>query len=244
MRNIFAAALLAAHACLAQAEPIIMSFGEKIPPFVFPETDSGIELEVIGEALAYRGHQLQPRYFAFARVPMAFKAHQVDAAMTDLGEDLRPYGGFYGDPAVLYDNVLITLKERRLTIHSPADLRGLSVIAFQGAAKRYPDWLSGVQSAGQYFEQNNQELQVLTLDAGHYDVVLCDRNIYRYFALQVEREQHRPLKPVEYHAFVKLNPLNYRPIFRSEKIRDDFNAGLRHLKDNGRYQAIYAHYLQ
>ena len=31
-------------------------------------------------------------------------------------------------------------------------------------------------------------------------------------------------------------------VFR--KIRDDFNAGLRHLKASGRYQAIYDSYLQ
>lgn len=244
MRIIYLAALFVLCGHWAQADTVSMSFGEKIPPFVFPETNSGIELEVIGEALAFRGHHLQPHYYAFARVPLAFKAHQVDASMTDLGEDLTPYGGYYGDPAVIYDNVLITLKERHLVIHRPEDLHGLSVIAFQGAAKRYPEWLTAARDEGMYFEQNNQALQVLTLDAGHYDVVLCDRNIYRYFALQAQKELHRPLRPVEFHPFVKLNPLNYRPVFRSEKIRDDFNAGLRHLKDTGRYQAIYDHYLK
>lgn len=238
-------AVLAACVALspAGAVEVKMAFGEKIPPFCFPETNSGIELEVIGEALAYRGHVLKPQYFPFARVPIAFKGRMVDAAMTDLGEDLTSAGGWYGDPAVLYDNVFVSLKERHLVIRGPQDLRGLRVIAFAGAAKRYPDWLGPVKEAGLYFEQNDQALQVLTLEKGRYDLVLSDRNIFKYFSLQLKREHGVPLKPTQEHGFVKLNPLDYRPVFRDSHVRDDFNAGLKHLKDTGRYNAIYQKYL-
>lgn len=244
MKIAVTAALLLASLSTAHADVVTMAFGEKIPPFVFPETNSGIELEVIGEALAYRGHQLKPQYYAFARVPQAFKSKKVDGCMTDLGENLQPYGGYYGNPAVFYDNVFITLKERHIVINKPSDLLGLSVIAFQGAVKRYPEWLGPVKKAGKYYEQNDQELQVLTLNAGRYDVVLSDRNIFKYFALQLVKEQDFHPKPVEEHRFAKFNPMNYRPVFRSEKVRNDFNAGLKHLKEIGRYQAIYDHYLK
>jgi polar amino acid transport system substrate-binding protein len=237
--------VLAACAVLmpVRAVEVRMAFGEKIPPFCFPETNSGIELEVIGEALAYRGHVLRPQYFPFARVPVAFKGRMVDAAMTDLGEDMTPAGGVYGDPAVLYDNVFISLKERHLVIRHPQDLRGLRVIAFAGAVKRYPAWLGPVKDAGLYVEQNDQALQVLTLDRGRYDLVLSDRNIFKYFSLQLKREHGVPLKPVREHSFVKLNPMDYRPVFRDSHVRDDFNAGLKHMKETGRYNAIYQKYL-
>lgn len=221
-----------------------MAFGEKIPPFCFPETNSGIELEVIGEALAYKGHRLVPKYFPFARIPLAFKERAVDAAMTDLGEDLTPVGAFYGEPAVFYDNVFISLKERGLVIKRPQDLHGLTVISFQGAANRYPDWLGPVKKDGRYFEQNDQELQVLTLDRGRYDVVLSDRNIFKYFTLKLKRDRGLAPKPTEEHRFVTFNPRDYRPLFRDKKIRDDFNAGLAHLKETGRFQAIYDEYLK
>ena len=39
----------------SMAEDVVMAFGEKIPPFCFPESDSGIELEVIGQALEVFG---------------------------------------------------------------------------------------------------------------------------------------------------------------------------------------------
>jgi len=229
---------------LLSAAEVKMAFGEKIPPFSFPATDSGIEVEVIGEALAYRGHELKPEYYPFVRIPVAFLAHTVDAAMTDLGLDMKQEGAFHGDPAVIYDNVFITLKERKITIKKPEDLQGLSKIAFHGAAKRYPLWLEKAQQDNLYTEQNNQSLQMLTLDKQGYDVVLSDRNIFNYFALHLQREKGFNPKPVEDHHFVELNPMDYRPIFWDEHIRDDFNAGLKHLKETSRYQEIYDKYLK
>ena len=91
----------------ALADDVVMAFGEKIPPYCFPESDSGIELDVIGEALAYRGHRLAPRYVPLARVPLAFRQGEVQAAMTDLGQDLSTQGAHYGEPAVLYQPVEI-----------------------------------------------------------------------------------------------------------------------------------------
>ncbi|MTW12539.1 transporter substrate-binding domain-containing protein [Pseudoduganella eburnea] len=234
---------LALSAGAALAAEVSMAFGEKIAPFCFPETDSGIELDVMREALAFRGHVLRPHYYSFARIPVAFKAGEVDAAMTDLGEDMTGWGAFYGNPAVIYDNVFITLKERHLSINKPEDLKGLTVISFAGAAKRYPDWLDPVRKAGHYFEQNDQALQVLTLDRGRYDVVLSDRNIFKYFTLQLMLNKSFKPRPVVEHQFVKLNPMDYRPVFRDAAIRDDFNAGLKNLKESGRFQAIYAKYL-
>ncbi|WP_198939312.1 ABC transporter substrate-binding protein [Motiliproteus sp. MSK22-1] len=225
------------------AADVRMSFGEKIPPFCFPETDSGIELEVIGEALAHRGHVLKPSYFPLARIPLAFKTGYVDASMTDLGEDLTHFGGHYGNPAVWYDNVFITLKEKNLTISKPEDLRGLTVLSFQGAIKRYPEWLQPVKDAGNYREENNQFLQALTLVRGRYDVVLSDRTIFKYNYARLKKGISGELNPVQEHRFVTLNLMDYRPVFRDKNIRDDFNAGLQHLRKTGRIQKIYDKYL-
>lgn len=243
MKQIAAFVLLSCIAWATWASEVSMAFGDRIPPFCFPESDSGIELEVIGEALALHGHVLKPSYFPFARVPLSFKNRKVDAAMTDGGEDLTPYGAYYGDSAVVYDNVLISLASRKLDIKSPADIKGLTVISFQGAAKRYPEWLAPVVAAGNYFEQNDQGIQVRTLDLGRYDLVLSDRTIFKYFSRQHQYETGKELHPVEEHAFTKVNPNDYRPLFRDPKIRDDFNAGLKQLKASGRFQKIFDKYL-
>nr|WP_037027140.1 ABC transporter substrate-binding protein [Psychromonas aquimarina] len=227
-----------------KSEQVIMAFGEKIPPFCFPETNTGIELEIIGEALAFRGHTLVPKYFPLGRVPSAFISRHVDAAMTDMGQDMSVHGGYYGDPAVIYENVFITLKERHIKIKKPQDLYNLSIISFQGALKRYPDWLTMPEKIGRYKEHSNQELQVQTLYRGRYDVVLSDRNIFRYFMLKRKNDTGEVLKEIDIHEFIQLNPLDYRPLFRSPQIRDDFNIGLQLLKQSGRFQDIYDKYLK
>lgn len=230
---------------LTSADEVTMSFGERIPPFCFPETNTGIELEVIGEALAVKGHKLVPKYYTFARIPVAFKLKQVNAAMTDLGEDLTAFGGHYGQPAVWYDNVFITLKERNLSIKTPADLKGLSVISFHGARKRYPDWLEPLAADGKYVPINDQEKQVLMLMNKRVDVVLSDRSIFKYFSKQLlSSNRLANLPAVTEHKFTEVDLNNYRPIFRSKRVRDDFNFGYQKIKNSGRLQAIYDKYLK
>ncbi|MFN3303468.1 MAG: hypothetical protein ACK44A_07080 [Roseateles sp.] len=95
-------------------------------------------------------------FLPLARIPLAFRDGQVDAAMTDLGEDLGAAGGHYGNAAVFYDNLLFTLARRGLSLRRPQDLDGLTAMAFQGAARRYPEWLEAVQRGGRYFEVNDQ----------------------------------------------------------------------------------------
>lgn len=221
-----------------------MAFAEKIPPYTFPETNSGIELDVIGAALAYKGHVLKPSYYPLARVPKSFKNNSVDAAMTDLGEDLTKVGGYYGDPAVWYNNVFISLKENNLVIKKPEDLEGLIITSFQGAIKRYPKWLEPVKANYNYFEQNNQKLQVLVLHKKRVDLILSDINIYKYYTAKLKKSDDFVPKPIRFHQFVKLNLMDYRPVFRDKRIRDDFNEGLKHIKETGKFQAIYDKYLE
>ncbi len=44
--------------------------------------------------------------------------------------------------------------------------------------------------------------------------------------------------------FTIARPQDYRPVFRSARVRDDFNAGLAQMKKSGRYKAIYDKYLK
>jgi len=227
-----------------RGEVVNMAFGDKIPPFCFPETHSGIEIEVIREALAIKGHILKPQYYPLARVPIMFKKKLVDAAMTDLGVNLSKFGGHYGSPAVFYDNVFITLKEKNIVIKKPEDLKGLSVTSFQGAILRYPKWLTQVNKDGLYHSKSNQLLQVKALFNKRFDVVLSDRNIFKYNSNLVKRENSIKIQPIVEHSFTLLNQNDYRPIFRSIKVRDDFNIGLKKIKENGTFKAIYDKYLK
>jgi polar amino acid transport system substrate-binding protein len=227
-----------------QAKEITMAFSKDIPPYIFETKNKGIEIDIISTALAYKGHTLKPAYFPLGRVPFAFISNFVDAAMGDIGKDLLPHGGHYAKPAVIYHNIFITRADSHITITKPQDLIGLNISSFQGAQLRYPQWLNETVASGHFHANSNQLSQIKKLLNHKVDVVLSDRYIFKYFAKQLRLEQ--PFKPTSFveHEFVKVNPKDYRAVFRSEKIRDDFNEGLQHMYENGQVQKIYDNYLK
>lgn len=227
-----------------RADVVSVAFGEKLPPFVLPDSDSGVQVEIVREALKVKGHTLKSVYLPMGRITTAFKTRKVDVVMMDVGEDMRKVGGFYGDPPILYDNVFITLKKNKIIIKHPRDLKGLRIDSFVGALKRYPEWLGEVGKTLEYVEKNDQSTQPLLLDLERFDVVLCDRYIFKYYTIQSKKNPRFKNYPVVEHPFTVANPDDYRPVFFSKKIRDDFNYGLRKIRKQGIDQAIYDRYLK
>lgn len=228
---------------LTNAKDILMAFGENIPPYVIERNDKGIEIDIISAALAYKGHTLTPLYFPLARLPIAFQTQQVDAIMGDMGVNLKAYGGYYAAPAVTYDNIFISLKSKNIAITKPNDLDNLQVVSFQGAEKRYPEWLKKVNQEGRLFSVSNQLTQVKLLHLGRYDVVLSDRYIFKHFSNRLKALNIISDTEIDEHTFTNEVPEDYRPVFRDKKTRDDFNFGLNKLKESGEFLKIYARYI-
>jgi polar amino acid transport system substrate-binding protein len=138
-----------------------MAFGEKTPPFCFPKSDSGIDLEMISAGSAFRGHHREPRYLPLARVPLAFRKGKVAAAMTDLGQALAKAGGNWGNPEVIYSNVFVSLISRHPEIKQPEGLNSLSIMAVEGAVQRDPEWLATSKAEGLYCESTTRSCRCL-----------------------------------------------------------------------------------
>jgi len=235
---LWAAMFLCCVACTAAAKDVVVGFGNRLPPYVIPERNGGITVQIFREALAYRGHVMKPQFIPLKRMPTMFAMRLLDAAMLDFGIDVAHEGGFYGEPAIIYENALFTLADRHLRIERPEDMKGLSVLAFQGAQGLYPAWVEAAVSAGKYNENNNQMLQVLELLNGTYDAVLCDRKIFEFFRVQTEMKYGGTAGRIEEHDVLDKNPDNFRTVFRDENVRNDYEAGLEHLKKTGRYYEI------
>ena len=225
----------------AQAEPLTMTFGASIPPYAFPDTESGIEVDIIREALALSGVELQPVFVPARRIAFEFIQGKVDAASKDQGEDLTKHGGIYGDVSVKFQDVIFTLEDRALELSAPGDLEGLRVVAFQNASKHYSDWLSPLEGSTNYTETADQSLQVKMLHRGRADAIVADLNIVQYLTKLVAEEGQIGIKPVRINNFA--DPWGYRPVFKTEELRDDFNSGLQKLVESGRYQEIVDSYV-
>lgn len=244
MRLLFRLLLPLSSALPAGAAEVRMAFGDNLPPYILVGSGSGIEVDIVREALAHRGHVLQPQFMPMGRIPVMFTARKVDAIMMDVGEDMAAAGGAYGEPPVLYDNVMYTLARRHLALKKPQDLDNLWILAFVGAGKRYPHWLGKREHTPFYSERNNQAVQPLLLALARYDVVVSDRTIFTYYLRQQQKVDPSFRMPaVDIHRLPPPDPRDYRPVFRDAAVRDDFNAGLAWLRSSGRYGAIYRRYL-
>ncbi|WP_338049733.1 ABC transporter substrate-binding protein [Psychromonas antarctica] len=235
--------VLSAYTTITKANDVRMAFSLDIPPYIFEKDNKGIEIDIISAALAIKGHVLKPLYFPLGRIPLAFRNNTVDAVMGDMGVDLSTFGGAYAEPAIIYDNVFITLMKNKIVIKEPKDLDNLTVVSFQGAEKRYPKWLKKVKEEKRFYGISDQLTQVNLLILGRYDVVLSDHYIFKYSLRQMMLIKHIPPIYVEEHKFTEVNRNDYRPVFRDNKIRDDFNFGLLQIKKTGLYQKIYDTYL-
>lgn len=240
LRIIASIACLVFWAASASADEVRMTFGISLPPHVLADQDSGIEVDIAREALALAGHELVPIYVPPRRIAHELLGGFVDAASKDQGRPITEPGFFYANEAFFFHDVAFSLAENGHVLRQPSDLDGLEVVTFQNALKHYPEWLAPVAEDGRYSEVVDQALQVKMLQRGRADEIIADENIIAYHMRELEKQTGQPLRPV---VKAYINPkIGYAPIFRSEALRDAFNAGLAELRASGRYDAILATY--
>ncbi|WP_174873266.1 substrate-binding periplasmic protein [Vogesella oryzae] len=243
MNNKLFVSLLLALCCLLpgglRAGGLVVAFGESLEPYVIPQLESGIEVDIIRAALEAGGMQLKPVFLAQKRLPYAFANPAVQAIATML----PGYGvnGAYSDVYISYEDKAITLASRELQFKHIADLANYSILAFP-MANRYlgAEFSSLASQHPAYSETGNQLDQNRLLYRGSVDVVVADIHIFKYMNRRLLTDFHEVPREVKYHDLFPRVP--YRVLFRSPELRDRFNNGLQQLQRNGLYQQILARY--
>lgn len=224
------------------ADEITFAF-RPVPPYVMVDSAgkySGIEYDLIVAALAAKGHTVKPQTMPQARLVDTFKAGGVQAAAPVLPSTAS--GGTLSDSYITYNNVAMALKSSGLSIGSLADLKGLSIVAFQTANKALgPDFAAVVQGNPKYVEEAAQVTQIRLLVGKRVDVVIGESRILNYFLRSPDTGVDPGTAVVEFKIFP---PTAYRVAFANAKYAADFNAGLAAIKANGTYDAIIAKYMK
>ncbi|MBE7637928.1 transporter substrate-binding domain-containing protein [Sneathiella sp. P13V-1] len=208
-----------------------------LPPYAMPESDSGIEVDIIRAALAKRNHSVDIRYVPFGRVALDFSRSESDA-----GSPLNPRSGIiaeYSDSHLVYENVAVSLRENRLKIENIKSLSKYRIAAFMDA-KIFLGSEFAAMAVGNtgYREVGNQINQNRLLRRKRVDVTIGDFRIFQYYDKQLAKEQS--LKQVEFHHI--FDPTPYHVAFKDEKLKDDFNMGLQEIRASGEYQIIISNY--
>jgi polar amino acid transport system substrate-binding protein len=228
---------LAAHAC---ADDVVMLFGRDLPPYVIEHGahGQGMEVEVARAALALGGHRLVPRFVPRGELARRLRAGEAAAAQRGAPELDGP-GWFYAQaPTVDYHDVALSLAAAQLAIYSVDDLRGKSVLAFEGARQFLgAEFNAAVQGNPRYAETADEAAKVAALLAGQVQVYVGDLNVFDFFRARARKAG----APVRVHRiFPHSELLTNNAVFRDARLRDDFDAGLAQLRASGQYERIVA----
>lgn len=217
---------------------LTLAVGLALPPYNIPETDSGIELDIVREALQIKGYAVKAKFVPFARVRRELMSREVDGAMT-----INPDSGietFYSNEHLVCQNVVVTLKKNGFHVRGIADLKDISVIAFQDATLYLgKDFAAMSETNPKYKEIANQEIQINLLYTNRVDAIVLDKNIFyhhRKHNTMVDTSQ-----PVD--IWTIFEPTAFSVAFVDQKVRDDFNEGLKELRKSGRYDEIIKRYV-
>tara|TARA_R110002167_G_scaffold116338_7_gene291394 strand:+ start:1627 stop:2466 length:840 start_codon:yes stop_codon:yes gene_type:complete len=217
-----------------------------IPPWVITESDSGIELDILNEALSPAGYEIQANYLSFALSYSLFEAGKLDVVLNAKEAILK--SGFLSEPTVTFQNVAISLKDRNYPeAFPPSFLVDKSVIAFQKASVLLNDEFNAMTKQNlMYQEVAKQRLQINLLMIRDIDFIVMDKRIFDYYLQQAKnspnlvRVRSKLDQAVRFHYVFE--PTHYRFAFKSEKVRDDFNVGLAKIRNNGVYDEIFTRY--
>ncbi|MFN4238079.1 MAG: substrate-binding periplasmic protein [Vogesella sp.] len=218
---------------------VTVAFGESLEPYVIPQLEAGIELDIIRAALKSQRYQMQPVFLSQKRLPQALSDRKIDAVATIVPESGAK--GAYSDVYISYEDVAITLTQRRLNINKIADLAPYSISAFPLAGQYLGSEFAALSARHHdYHETGNQIDQNRLLYRGSVDVVVADHRIFHYMNKRMQADFGEQPLPVTYHdIFIKLP---YRVLFRQPALRDAFNSGLKAIQQNGDYQRILKRY--
>ncbi|MBL0319350.1 MAG: transporter substrate-binding domain-containing protein [Alphaproteobacteria bacterium] len=224
---------------VVEAKEVRVAFGQSVPPYIIQDSNSGIEMDIIREALAYKGHKLIPVYVTFSNITSSFIDKNVDAVATV--NDKIGMDGYFSDVVITYKNYAITLASNKLKINSINDLRKGKVSAFQ-LATRYlgNEYATAVLENPDYREKQDQIIHVKLLYDNQVDAVITDKAIFQYYTRKLKNKISTH-QDVTYHQIFPWN--DYKTIFRDKVLRDDFNEGLKNLRTSGRYKKIFVEYL-
>lgn len=244
MRKRFAVLLVAIFQIAAlqtvSAEELKLAVSLTLPPFVFADTDSGIDLEIVKEALASKGYTVKPVYVVYGRTAADLNAGKVDGALT-VNKERGLDNVYLSDQYICYQNVAVSLESKGYHITEIKDLADKKIIAFQDATKILgPDFAKAAKSSPSYYEIPDQENQVALLFKNRTDVIVMDINIFKYYQQNTKKADTSQAVDI-----AKLFPAScYSVGFISEKVRDDFNKGLKGLRESGRYDEIFKKYIK
>ncbi|WP_372654476.1 substrate-binding periplasmic protein [Halobacteriovorax sp.] len=209
-------------------------------PYLYKETFSGVEIDLIKEAFIDQG------YKKFSHIDINFKRsfsllidNDIDAISSNkINNYYTDSEKIFSSKVVMsYIDCAITLRKRNLKVSSFKDFAGKRVWAFKTAKESLgKEYANATELASEYNQNINQLLQPKALHLERTDIAISDINIFMAQALKDN------ISKDNYRAFNLLKPTPRVLRFNNKDLRDTFNKGLNNIRKNGKYKNILKKY--
>lgn len=238
--------------CLLQTFPaaaaeLKIAFATDRPPYCFRKDnlDQGIEIDLLRQIMGQAGHTIKIITIPKIRLIKAVKDKEVDAAATvQDNKDLQLY---FSDPYLEFQNVVISKSSRAIELRSLQDLKQFSFIIWQDGWKNlgaefeatYRPDANGIFPKN-YNQAFNQLSQNKMFWADRVQLIIIDKTIFEHNQRQLASEFDTSA-PLTYHDLIKTKTA-YSVVFRDANLHQQFNEGLKKIRNNNTYQKIIDSY--
>ena len=223
------------------AEPLRVGVSFAIPPYVIPHEDRGIELDLLREAFAGSDHVPEFTYLPLERTFRMLEEGKLDAIINVKPGMLN--NAHLSQAVITFHNRVFTLD--KTAFHTMRDLQTLRVSAFQRARQILgKEFAELVDQNPHYEEVARQEGQVQKLLLGRTDAVILEQRVFYYYMTQLLGQTEGSVRyssdRVRQHDLFP--PTQYHFAFRQATAQRWFDRQLSRMKEDGRYERIFAAY--
>ncbi len=231
---------------MTQAKELVIGFTYDIPPYITKDAGGGMEIDIVRQALKVKGHTFSVKQYSYEQLDHVIKKDGLDAAACVQKSD---DGTYYSDNFIWFKNYAFTKKGSGIKIDSISDLKGKSIVAWENAYEDLGPDFEALFSPDvkepyrdKYKEIPNQKNQVEMFWNGEADVIVIDESILLWFTKHSSTKNAKVSNIVYHNIFG--DKTEFRVSFKDKQMRDDFNAGLKHIREKGVYQKIMDKYLK
>lgn len=140
-----------------------------------------------------------------------------------------------------FHNIIVTKKVEDITINSLDDLKGLSIVTWEGASRDLgQEFADAVKNNDNYREIGNQHEQGSIFFQGGSQAIVIDKTIFEWWLKEYKGIFNTDQEFVYHDLFPEIT--RFYVGFKSKQQRDLFNKGLSQIKQNSIYQTVYSHY--
>jgi len=227
----------ATPALAAEKPELRVTISLDIPPYVMDKADSGLEIDILRQAL--EGYRLQFTQLPYEQLQTAVPEKLADVSVGVQADDS---GVNYSIDFITFANFAISKKADAVKIDKVADLRNFQVLTWENAYLELGDKFETLFSPQSplrknYIEVADQKEQVRMFWEGQGRVIVIDYSIFVYFS----RELGHDVNEASFHAIFK--PVtNFKAGFRDADLRDRFNQAVKAMCKDGSYTELMRRY--